>query len=197
LIQNNSEWSLSVAARNRNVADAQSRVNFDAQSVRTSGASDAGYLRPNAGSVRRTQDRTFQRTLAENGRRKVSYCKIRKLTERSESPNTEQFDCMPAAGLRYAHRGRLARWQMAGVRKDRTCWDNGIDFRTGFRAAFGRSAPIGSGRQEIARFPRGPAAPPSRSVSYNVRWNVRSCVRLTEPAFGLKQTASSHPDSLS
>ena len=56
-----------VAARNRNVADAQSRVNFDAQSVRTSAAANALYVRLNAGSVRRTRDQTFRRTLSETG----------------------------------------------------------------------------------------------------------------------------------
>jgi hypothetical protein len=46
-----------VAARNRNVADAQSRALSDAQSVRTSVTTNARYLRLSAGSVRRTRDR--------------------------------------------------------------------------------------------------------------------------------------------
>ncbi len=54
-----------VAARNHKRLDAQSRVLFDAQSVRTSEIADARYVRLNAGSLRRTQDHPSRRTLAE------------------------------------------------------------------------------------------------------------------------------------
>ena len=46
-----------VAARNRNVADAQSRGLFNAQSVRTSMITNARYLRLDAQSLRRTRGR--------------------------------------------------------------------------------------------------------------------------------------------
>jgi DNA invertase Pin-like site-specific DNA recombinase len=46
-----------VAARNRNVADAQSRGLFNAQSVRTSVITNARYLRLSARWVRRTRGR--------------------------------------------------------------------------------------------------------------------------------------------
>ena len=59
---------LSVAARNRNVADAQSRALSDAQSVRISATVDARYLRLSARSLRRTQDQAARRTLAETQR---------------------------------------------------------------------------------------------------------------------------------
>jgi hypothetical protein len=63
-----SAWPLIVAARNRNVADAQSRALSDAQSVRTSVTVDARYLRLSARSVRRTRDQAARRTLAETQR---------------------------------------------------------------------------------------------------------------------------------
>ena len=55
--QRRRDLALAVAARNRNVADAQSRALSDAQSVRTSVTTNARYLRLSAGSVRRTRDR--------------------------------------------------------------------------------------------------------------------------------------------
>jgi hypothetical protein len=60
---------LRVAARNRNVANAQSRAVFDAQSVRTSGASNACCLRLGLRSLRQTRDRKSRRTLSETRRR--------------------------------------------------------------------------------------------------------------------------------
>ena len=60
-------FEIGVAARNRNVADAQSGAIFDAQSVRTSVAADAHYVRPNARYLRRTRDRKSRRTLSETG----------------------------------------------------------------------------------------------------------------------------------
>ena len=63
-------WRLiAVAARNRNVADAQSRAVSDADYLRLSGASDARCLRMSARSVRRTRDRALRRKMRETERR--------------------------------------------------------------------------------------------------------------------------------
>ena len=62
---NVSAQTIGVAARNRNVADAQSRAVFDADSLRRKGRSGARYLRLSARSVRRTRDRESRRTIIE------------------------------------------------------------------------------------------------------------------------------------
>ena len=59
------EVILCVAARNRNVADAQSRAVFDADSLRRKGRSGARSLRLSARSLRRTRDRKSRRTIIE------------------------------------------------------------------------------------------------------------------------------------
>ena len=56
---------LAVATRNDVRPDAQSRVVFDAQSVRLSAIADARSVRLNARSLRRTRDRKSRRTLVE------------------------------------------------------------------------------------------------------------------------------------
>jgi hypothetical protein len=89
---------LSVAARNRNVADAQSRAISGAQSVRTSMTTNARYLRLSARSVRRTQDHKSRRTLYETNSRTPSDCKTTELTAAGESRNPGWLDRMPVAG---------------------------------------------------------------------------------------------------
>ena len=61
-------FTLGVAARNRTVADAQSRAVFDADSLRRKGRPGARYLRLSARSVRRTRDRKSRRTIIETDR---------------------------------------------------------------------------------------------------------------------------------
>jgi hypothetical protein len=58
--------------------------------------------------------------------------------------------------------------------------------------------PVRQGRSEIARFPGDlPPTPASHCVSPIVRRAARSCVRLTDRAFVLKERASDTCSSLS
>jgi hypothetical protein len=89
---------VAVAARNRNVADAQSRALSGAQSVRTSVTTNARYLRLSARSLRRTRDHKSRRTLCETDSRMPSDCKTTELTAAGKSRNPEWLDRVPVAG---------------------------------------------------------------------------------------------------
>ncbi len=71
----------------------------------------------------------------------------------------------------------------------------GIDFRTGFLAAFGRSALTFSDHQETARFPGGLCCGGTADhfVSMIARRDLRSRVRLNERALILRKRASGTP----
>lgn len=114
-----------VAARNHKRLDAQSRVFFDAQSVRTSETADARYVRLNAVSLRRTQDHPSRRTLAET---LLPDAKCRSWSMCLMAPYTHQERCSLPCKL-------------------------AINPATGFLAVFGGNGPAGRGRQETARFP--------------------------------------------